>query len=83
MVCCCPAFEGFPSETDEEMLRNAFSVCGEIVRLNLPRGADGMPKGEAVSGGNRSGVSCIQGPIARHSIYPVPDGGHVAEAKPI
>ena len=27
--------------------RNAFMVCGEIVRVRLPRGSDGLPKGTA------------------------------------
>ena len=27
--------------------RNAFMVCGEIVRIRLPRGSDGLPKGTA------------------------------------
>ncbi|CAK9042992.1 Polyadenylate-binding protein, partial [Durusdinium trenchii] len=40
--------KGFPiQDTDEETLRNGFMVCGEVVRIRLPRGSDGLPKGTA------------------------------------
>lgn len=29
------------------LFRNAFTVCGQIQRIRLPRGSDGLPKGTA------------------------------------
>eukprot|EP00440_Ansanella_granifera_P003828 gb/GFBE01004155.1/.p1 GENE.gb/GFBE01004155.1/~~gb/GFBE01004155.1/.p1 ORF type:complete len:319 (+),score=77.02 gb/GFBE01004155.1/:1-957(+) len=40
--------KGFPTEsTDEELLRSTFAAVAQVVRVNLPRGADGLPKGTA------------------------------------